>query len=431
MKTLKIFIFSIIPLFAVLIFATILLKNLEHRDIIYTERPDDLVTYLTGELYEKTLINGKYYYVINQPTMIVSSFPVEKGSNTYRIFLVGESFVMGIPYVDQRQILSAYGDMSNWLWALLSMRYPNVNFEVINAGGASENSIKISQVVDELIKVHPDLIIIAAGNNEGWVQTTSLNQELHQWAVYRALKKTLLPSVIRSTRPYFAPQDPDTQAIEKQFQKNINHIISSAQKMRVPILFCTMPINWRYDGGGPQVEMIPMVAHDKFIVDGIKLMDNEQYERANDVFLQSSNSVLAMRYIAELYEKQGQVEKAKDFYRSYVQALPLNRTRPSYNNFIRSIVKEHGLLYVDLESIADNQSPTGIADKELFWDWCHLTWQGYYLMAREIQLVMIDKIFKSKIGTPLQEPTVQEIIDRYHWQALYTTYLDRFGWRRR
>jgi tetratricopeptide (TPR) repeat protein len=81
-----------------------------------------------------------------------------KSPDTYRVFILGESAAMGDPE-------PAYA-ASRYLDALLSARYPQTHFEIINLGITAINSHVILPIARDCARQGGDLWIIYMGNNE-------------------------------------------------------------------------------------------------------------------------------------------------------------------------------------------------------------------------------------------------------------------------
>ncbi|MFC1779948.1 tetratricopeptide repeat protein [Thermodesulfobacteriota bacterium] len=82
-----------------------------------------------------------------------------KAPGTYRIFCLGGSTTYGRPYDDSTSF-------SEWLRELLPSVDMGKRWEVINAGGISYASYRVTHLMDELINYQPDLFIIYTGHNE-------------------------------------------------------------------------------------------------------------------------------------------------------------------------------------------------------------------------------------------------------------------------
>ena len=121
-------------------------------------------------LFKKITIDGEQFYVNNEtfglrffPPQLTRGLgpirmPVQKPAGTYRIFILGESAAMGDPE-------PAYG-AGRYLEALLSARYPQTHFEIVNLGITAINSHVILPIARDCAKAGGDLWIIYMGNNE-------------------------------------------------------------------------------------------------------------------------------------------------------------------------------------------------------------------------------------------------------------------------
>jgi len=115
----------------------------------------------------------------------------------------------------------------------------------------------------------------------------------------------------------------------------------------------------------------------------------------------SGSPVLPWSGLAVL--REGNTEAAKQLFVQAVEQEPYGRCRPSYNNIIRKIAADSPNAHlVDLEQAAASQSfppPT----TPLFLDNCHMTWQGYRLMAEVTKRVLAPLLSYSIRPTPTAE----------------------------
>jgi len=87
------------------------------------------------------------------------SFPAKKGSDTYRIFCLGGSTVQGRPY-------SKPTAFTTWLELSLNAGDDRREWEVVNCGGISYASYRLTPILKECLQYQPDLFIICTGHNE-------------------------------------------------------------------------------------------------------------------------------------------------------------------------------------------------------------------------------------------------------------------------
>ncbi|MCL4236248.1 MAG: hypothetical protein KJ042_17235 [Deltaproteobacteria bacterium] len=420
---LKRVIFALIPSALLLVAATVAVRGLEATRAIDTTRADDRAKYPPVDLLSrKSSLSGPVWVVNRSGSINESRVPVEKRAGDWRVLVVGESFAKGSPWADYYEKLGqGHGGIPDWIAAETAMRCPSVNVQMINAGSGAASSGVVLGIARELMVTSPDLMIVMCGNNEGFVDRTRLGDALQEWALYRALKKGILPEPTRSHRPYFTPQDDDTQKIRDHYERNIRDMVATAREAGVTPVLATLPINVKYPREGtirPEDSAWP--EDDAAIVEG----QRRQYQDGDcpgaiEAYLRSPNEAWAARYIGECLERMNRTDDAREMLRVYVENMPQNRIRPSMNDFVRRLARDENLVLVDLERHADDLSPTGITSPDLFVDFCHMTWRGYYLMAREILRVLWEReLVPHAAGEPRPNPSIEEIIDANGWQRL-------------
>ena len=115
-------------------------------------KPDYLV--MNPDIAKK-YFNDKNFHSDCQSDLFLKT----KTDNTFRIFVQGESSVVGFPYYYG-------GSFPRMLKHRLSQTFPEKNIEVVNTGMTAVNSYTLWDLTDEIIKQKPDLVIIYAGHNE-------------------------------------------------------------------------------------------------------------------------------------------------------------------------------------------------------------------------------------------------------------------------
>ena len=104
--------------------------------------------------------SGEWVYATNPDKDIqLTSFPVRKPENAYRIFTLGGSAAYGEPFGPE-------GSFSRWLRDRLNVYYPERRFEVINCARRGFGSVRVRNIFDEIVGYDPDLIVVYFGNNE-------------------------------------------------------------------------------------------------------------------------------------------------------------------------------------------------------------------------------------------------------------------------
>ena len=124
-------------------------------------------------------------------------FQARKAAGSYRVFCVGGSTTYGQPYDDSTSYVA-------WLRELLAVVDDRRQWEVINAGGVSYASYRVANVVDELCRYQPDLLVIYTGHNEFLEERTYRDMDRRETLLRSAWVKlhgTRLFSLMHRLRP--------------------------------------------------------------------------------------------------------------------------------------------------------------------------------------------------------------------------------------
>ncbi|MDP8223663.1 MAG: SGNH/GDSL hydrolase family protein [Candidatus Lernaella stagnicola] len=408
------FLYMLVPLVVLVLAANLIVRWLESRGAIDTERPDDRVLHAPATLIEQR--DGNFH--ISGNGMIASRVPVQKSANTTRIVCTGASFMMGTPYVYQQGPQLGYGGIPSWLSVMLSEMYPSRHVEVINAAAGGQTSHAVKQIVSRVRRLNPDIIVVASGNNEGAVTSTALNEVMHRWILYRLLKKSLLGQPPLEDRPYLAPQEANAADIQKGFRESLQVMSRAAAKGDIPLVLCTLPVNLRYDG----VSFVPReVLEEPAVREGRMLCRDGRTQDGIKRLTESENQQWATKYIGDCLFDAGRFAEAKTTYRISVQLNPLNRAKPSYNEIVREIAERPGVWLADLAAHFEAEAEHGMIDPGQFFDYCHMTWPGYAQSARVIAQAIADaRLTPTGPDEPQPLSDNETLIERNNWQAIYS-----------
>ncbi|HKI70077.1 MAG TPA: hypothetical protein VKA67_10840, partial [Verrucomicrobiae bacterium] len=185
-----------------------------------------------------------------------------KPPGTYRIFILGGSAAMGDPE-------PAFG-AGRYLKALLSERYPNERFEIINTAITAINSHVVLPIARDCARQHGDLWIIYMGNNEmvgPFGAATVFGAKAPPWWIVRLnldLQKTrvgqLMIAIVRKltgqakdlpswggmemfSENRVPPDDARRQTVYHNFQHNLTDIIKAGLHSGAEILLSTVAVN--------------------------------------------------------------------------------------------------------------------------------------------------------------------------------------------
>ncbi len=87
------------------------------------------------------------------------SFLADKPDDEYRIFCLGGSTVQGRPYAVETSF-------TTWLEISLGAADPGRRWKMVNCGGVSYASYRLTPILEEVLRYEPDLIILCTGHNE-------------------------------------------------------------------------------------------------------------------------------------------------------------------------------------------------------------------------------------------------------------------------
>jgi len=105
----------------------------------------------TGERHEIPPAHHKFF----RP----ASFPKAKPPREFRIFALGGSTVQGRPFATETAFTA-------WLEIGLNALDPSRDWRVVNCGGVSYASYRLTPILNELLDYQPDLFLICTGHNE-------------------------------------------------------------------------------------------------------------------------------------------------------------------------------------------------------------------------------------------------------------------------
>lgn len=397
------------------------------------------------ELALKETINGRETYTNNDkyawrffpPTIARTaypfSFPVNKGANTYRIFVLGGSAAAGTP--------DGAFSFGRILERMLSEKYSNAKFEVITLAMPAINSHVVLEIAKECADFQPDLFLVYLGNNEvvgpygaGTVFTPlSGNLALIRFGI--AFKRTKIAQLYNNLFSYFRddknPQtwrgmsmflenqvrasNPNLQEVYGNFRENIDDIQNLAIDAGVDIIFSTVASNLKDSPPFASLHKKELADSqksewDKIYKEGIKYEENSEYSRALDSYLKATlidDEYADLHFrMGMCYERLGAYKKSQEHYNLARRFDTLRfRADNSINEIIRELVnqkKGQGVFLVDAEKEFSETSPNGIPGDSLFYEHVHMNFSGNYLLAKsfyeEIEEILPDGMKQQKIA---------------------------------
>lgn len=340
-------------------------------------------------------------------------FAARKPAGTQRVFCLGGSTTYGHPYEDP---LSFCG----MLRELLPAADPAHRYEVVNAGGISYASYRVTRLMEELAQYEPDLFVVYSGHNEFLERRTygeridappALHDSvLARSRVYTAVRGLLRPGTVApkkgeavlddevkaildaSVGPKDYSRDDGWQAgVLSHFRFNLERMAAIARSAGAEILFVVPAAN--------QKDCSPFKSEH---TSGLKPEDARRAERlvaegAGKLEAGEPNAAIAVleqalaldpRH-AETQYRAGQalyaLERFDEAKAAFQRALnedicPL-RAFDSMQQAVREAAAAQNAALYDFAAAAEHDSPHGIPDASLFLDHVHCDVEGYWTLA--------------------------------------------------
>jgi len=328
-------------------------------------------------------IAHKYFFNLQHvPYSDGDIFDQEKKSNSFRIFVLGESAGAGYPF-------TPIGSFSRYLQQRFALEYPESKIEVVNCAMTAINSYAMRDLFPGILKEKPDLILIYAGHNEyygalgvGSVESFGTSRALVNLVIYLERFKTfqLLQNVLKSVAGIFSEKkNPsgtlmarmardqyialNSETYKKgidQFEGNMRDILEMAHKQNVPVILGTLACNLK--------DQYPFMSVD---VAGL-LPKGSNRIRADSVFERAKRELTNGNY----HRADSLFRFAKD-----LDALRF-RAPTEINRLIFKFGKEFKYPVVNIDSAFDALSSDHITGDNLMTDHLHPTLHGYQLIGK-------------------------------------------------
>ncbi len=320
---------------------------------------------------------------------------------------------------------------------MLRQTCPEVAFEVTTAAMPAINSHAVYPIARDCLGYDPDLLVVYMGNNEVvgpygagtifsplaghlgliragvLVRSMRLGQLVAGWAGrvkdpaqtpnWRGMEMFLDRRVGR--------EDQALARVYRHFQTNLDDMIRRARARQVPVVLCTVASNLRDCPPFASQQGRTLSAEDKKKFEtsfalGKQAENDQDFERALREYraaLRIDNGFAELHFrMGQCYWQEARYEEARD---SYLQALDYDTLRfradPRINKIIGDAGRKYqgrGVYFVDVTKVFSDNSPHGVAGKELFYEHVHMTPQGNYLLAQAVFSAMRRILPKSVQG---------------------------------
>lgn len=355
-------------------------------------------------------VSYRYFFTTkNIPFSVESFIEKEKKENSFRVFVLGASSGAGYPY-------HSSASMSKFIRKKLEILYPDITIEVPNISMAAINSYTIRDLVPEIIKKEPDVILIYLGHNEyygalgvGSFESLGTSRFIVNTTLWLNEFKTvkLLRNIINVVSGLFSSSESVTggtlmeqmaqnkfinynseifKAGISQFEGNLRDILSSFKDEEIPVIAGTLVSNLK--------DQKPFVSID----DGL-------YPTANEIYLEAKE---------ELKKGNGFAAESLFVYAKELDALRF-RAPNEINESIVNLCEEFGYPVVRVDSLFNSMSPDNIIGNNLLTDHLHPNVKGYQLMGNLYFNAMKKYDFLPKGLNPvIDEKTVDSLVYAYY-----------------
>ena len=336
-----------------------------------------------------------------------------KPANTFRIFVLGGSAAMGDP-------APSLG-MARILACMLQERFPDIQFEVVNAAMTAINSHVVYPIAKDCARQAPDLFIIYMGNNEvvgpfgpgtvfggmaehlWWIRAglAAKRTRIGQFAdsLFRAVPgQDDLPDEWKAMAFFLdkkvGADDPRLETVYAHFERNLTDVCRAARQAGAGVLLCTVGVDLKdtppfASEHRPELSEAERVEWEEAYATGNEAQSRMEFGEALDFYeraLAIDDTFAGLVYrMAQCQLELRQFEMALHGFRRARDLDCLRfRADSSLNKVIRDVAERlsgDGARLVDVAQRFEEDSPNGLPGDELFLEHVHMTFRGNYLVA--------------------------------------------------
>jgi hypothetical protein len=354
-----------------------------------------------------------------------AAFSASKRDGTQRIFILGGSTVQGRPF-------STETAFPIWLEMRLRSAFPQVDFEVVNVGGISYASYRVSKLVSEVMEHEPDAIVLYTGHNEfledreygalldagpmrTWLSSMAGQIRLVSWLQERFNTATTstpsMPTEVDARLDHVGGlekyhRDPGWRSgVEQHFDATFLSMVQRIKNAGVPLWVC-IPTCDLVNTPPFKVELANELSRNQRrqwqtlweLANNDQLPAQQRLSACKDCLsiapLDAGAHYVAGRLLYErgnLKEAQKHLILAKD-----LDVCPLRATTAIEQSVVQIAIQENIPIIptpnlFDQRDVNGNRLPDGIADHEFFVDHLHPSITGHQILGKAIADNMIEK----------------------------------------
>lgn len=344
------------------------------------------------------------------------SIDQKKPDNTIRVFVFGESAAFGDPD-------PAFG-LPRVLDAMLSLRFPDTEFEVVNVSMTAINSHGVRDIARSCAKVESDIWVVYMGNNEvigPFGSGTVFGPQVPPLNLIRAslaLKSSRIGQAIEavSERLVTVPtsksewggmkmfldqqvrlDDSRMERVYDHYEANLADIIQLGKTAGNGIVVCNVVSNLK-DCAPFSSMNDPNLAEEErkrwltLYEQGVALQSMGRYRAAQTEYDRAAridSSMAALQFRRAQCALEGGDEATALQLFSLARDLDTLRFRADSRmaEIVRQVVSHFGndqVRFADVETAFINQSPDRIPGHHYLYEHVHLNWDGNWLLAKTI-----------------------------------------------
>jgi tetratricopeptide (TPR) repeat protein len=329
-------------------------------------------------------------------------FPRVKPPDVRRVFCLGGSTTYGRPY-DHRTAFSA------WLAELLPLAAPDRRWEVINAGGVSYASYRVTGVMRELARYGPDLFVVYTGHNEfleertygplrdkpaALLETAGLLSHTRTYSVLHRLlardakpreRKTMLPEEVDAALDHsvgpsaYQRDDAQRDAVLAHFRWNLQQMIAIARGCGAEIVFVVPASNLKDCSPFKSQHRAGLTDQELARFEQLFGQAKQQHDRFAELHFLRGRILLALDRPAEA---------TRAFQRALEEDVCPLRAPAAFCRAVREVAAAHDVPVIDFELLVKNDCLArhghNAPGEQYFLDHVHPTLDGHRLLATAI-----------------------------------------------
>jgi lysophospholipase L1-like esterase len=343
-------------------------------------------------------------------------FSARKSADTRRIFCLGGSTVKGRPF-------SKETSFTTWMQLALEQAQPNLNWEVINCGGISYASYRLTPILQECLAYEPDAFVVCTGHNE-FLEDRSYGElrevspmltgpflSLSRFRSFRVFRHLLLRltdessagddrAVLGSDVDAFLDykngiaayhRDDDwRQGVVAHFKSNLDRMVRLATDRSVPIILVRPPSNLADSRPFKSEHRSNITEQERSDWQAAMNAANERLKTFPASAVDSFREAIAIDdgYAETHFELGRLLELLREFAAARDEFLlarehdicPLRILAPM-ERAMAEVAARNGVLILDAHELLEAETRSGILDSSMLLDHVHPSFDGHQLIA--------------------------------------------------